>query len=410
MASTFFILLLTLINAFLCECSDEQARLPSTDAFYTPDNSDWAELPAGTILKHREVKLGTLIPNAPSQAKAFQLLYVTQNVTELPAYTVTTIIVPPRPNYNRLLSFQIAYDAPDIDCSPSYGLQFGAEGNAVVWNMPQRLSVLPFLMRGPILNIPDYEGTNAAFTVGPQTAFQTLDSIRAALKSTDITGLDKNADTVMYGYSGGGFATEWASEFHATYAPDLRIIGAVVGGPPPNITKTYLSIEGGEMSAINAYAVLGVMNAFPNVSDYLHEHLLPQHKRTFLNSQHRCHPKNCKPPLLKGIKISDFFDNGNKFLNVFEDVLNINGVMGRREAPKFPLFVYKGLNDNITVDNEDVDALVESFCTKGTKVRYYRYEDLGHADALVAGMVPAWNWISGIFNGILYVRKKGLAI
>jgi triacylglycerol lipase len=335
----------------------------------------------------------------PSKAKVYQLLYVTQDVAKKPAYTVTTIVVPQRPNFNRLISLQLAYDAPDIDCSPSYGLQFGAQGSAVLWNLPQMALVLPLLQEGPILNIPDYEGSNAAFTVGPQTAYQTLDSIRAALKSGHITGLSSEAKTIMFGYSGGGLATEWASELHPSYASDLRIAGAIIGGPPPNVTKTYLSVNGGTASAINVYAVLGVMNAFPEVDEYLREHLLPEHRDTFLSAFSRCDP-SANAPGLNNTDISAFFDNRDHFLHKFKDLLDENGVMGRHGSPDFPLFIYKGLNDEITPDNADVEALVKKLCEDGTSVRYRRFPKQDHAGAMAAGLGPAWAWMTNVFNGV----------
>jgi triacylglycerol lipase len=43
--------------------------------------------------------------------------------------------------------------------------------------------VQPFVREdGPTLNTPDYEGWNAAFTVGPQTAYHTIDSLRVVFK------------------------------------------------------------------------------------------------------------------------------------------------------------------------------------------------------------------------------------
>jgi triacylglycerol lipase len=159
---------LVLLLGLLCVLVAEAAPLlPSEDPLYTPNNDSWSELaPPGTILNSREVTIASLVPGFPSKAKAFQLLYVTRDVHEKPAHTVTTIVVPQEPKFDRLLSFQIAYDSPDINCSPSYGIQFGVDGPAATWNRNQLSYALPYLQQGPVLNIPDYEGSN----VGPQSA------------------------------------------------------------------------------------------------------------------------------------------------------------------------------------------------------------------------------------------------
>ncbi|KAJ6104884.1 hypothetical protein N7486_003573 [Penicillium sp. IBT 16267x] len=145
------------------------------------------------------------------------------------------------------------YDSADINCGPSYGLHFQAERWGSLWNKLNLVFLLPYLQKGPVLNIPDYEGSNAACTVGPQSAFHTLDSIRAALQSTDYTNISSDAMVIMFGYSGGAFATELATE--------------KLGGLPPNITSTYNNINKGPMAEVNIAAILGVMNAYPEMDE-----------------------------------------------------------------------------------------------------------------------------------------------
>ncbi|KAF5859209.1 hypothetical protein ETB97_003168 [Aspergillus alliaceus] len=94
--------------------------------------------------------------------------------------------------------------------------------------------------------------------------------------------VDPEAKTIMFGYSGGGYATEWASEFHSSYSPELKIVGATIGGPPTNITKSYLSVSGGRAAGLNAWAMLGVMNAYPHLKAYMLDDLLPEYHDAFL--------------------------------------------------------------------------------------------------------------------------------
>jgi triacylglycerol lipase len=374
-------------------------RLPSEDSFYRPRIDSWKDLPVGTILDARNVTLGTLYPYLPSRAKAYQLLYVTQNVHGEPDATVTTIVVPPNANKNRLLSFQNAYDAPDVDCSPSYGFQFRVDGVAAIWNRGQMSLISRFLVDGgPVINIPDYEGSNASFTVGPQSAYQTLDSIRAALKSNDITGLSPGAKTVMFGYSGGGFATAWATEFHASYSPNLSIVGAAIGGLPINIKNTYTNVNNGNFSELSVLATLGLMSAFPELDEYVREHLTEDAKEAFLYPLKRCSSWEPIPePSLINANITSFFDNGDQFLDEFNHVVEHVGIIGKRvekgQAPNFPLLVYQGTNDTVTGPVKDTIALVQKFRNAGTRVLYKPYLKQGHVDALILGMIPAWTWI-----------------
>ncbi|CEN59406.1 hypothetical protein ASPCAL01856 [Aspergillus calidoustus] len=352
-----------------------QAPLPPTiDPFYQPEDDSWKTLPPGEILKNRSITLPSIFPGTESPLTAHQLLFVTRNGSNHPTTSVTTVIRPQNANPSRLLSYQIAYDSPDVNCSPSFGLQKGAHKNAKAWNFGQMTLILPYLMsnngplgKRPFINVPDYEGNNAAFTVGPQSGYHTLDSIKAALNSQEYTGIDPKARAVMFGYSGGGLASEWASELHAHHAPDLNIVGAAIGGPPPNVTNTYIHVNGTQ-SPLNIWAILGVMNAFPEVDECLRREL------------------------------------DAKFLYEFSDILNDYGVTGKYiekgKAPKFPLYIYQGTNDNITAPVSDTDALYDKYCDAGTVVRYLRYHGKDHGQTLLRGMYPAWTWISARFKGV----------
>ncbi|KAH1592907.1 hypothetical protein KXW42_008043 [Aspergillus fumigatus] len=130
-------------------------ELPSRDPFYTPKASNWTDEKVGTILDSRRVTIDLpILPGGEIEFEAFQLLYVTQDLHQDKATSVTTIIVPQGANTSRILSFQIAYDAPDINCSPSYGLQKDANKAAAGWSLNQMIFVAEALSDAgsPVLN------------------------------------------------------------------------------------------------------------------------------------------------------------------------------------------------------------------------------------------------------------------
>lgn len=182
--STIFTLLISLTYA---------AKVPpSRDPFYTP-TGNWHSAKPGAILAHRP------IPNPlvnVTYSAAYQLLYRTTDSLGKATAAVTTVIIPHNPDYSKLLSYQIVYDTPDVDCSPSYALQ---EGGLFIIDTGFTYG----LGEGWVVNTPDYEGPKAAFTAGIISGQATLDSIRAALASTHITKIKPNATVAMWGYSGG---------------------------------------------------------------------------------------------------------------------------------------------------------------------------------------------------------------
>jgi triacylglycerol lipase len=398
----FLILLLALLQAL----ASAEVLMPYEDEFYNPpDGDDWKKSDPGTILKQREIELAPLTPDIRLPQRAFQLQFVTTDVYNETTTSVTTVIIPQNANTSRILSYQIAYDAPDPNCSPSYGLQKGAEGPATSWSRNQMFFIYPYLVRNgaPVLNIPDYEGSNAAFTVGPQSAYHTLDSVRAALKSAEYTNVSPEAETILFGYSGGAYATEWASEFHAHYAEDLNIIGAAIGGPPPNITQTYINING-QLSTLNVWAMLGVMNAIPRINDSMRDHLLTDYREKFLGPLNRCNQPTPPPEAVDPKDdVSSFFSYGDGFLTEFKDELTDIGVMGRRiekgKSPNFPLYIYQGTRDNITGPFKDTEDLYHKFCALGTKVLLKKYVGGNHFTTLLTGTIPALQWIKSTFAG-----------
>ena len=99
--------------------------LPTEDPFYNPGIGTFEDTAPGTILKSRPVSIGSLIPGATTAlAAAYQLLYRSTDTHGNPSYAVTTVMIPIGAKLDRFLSFQVAYDAADANCSPSYGLQF----------------------------------------------------------------------------------------------------------------------------------------------------------------------------------------------------------------------------------------------------------------------------------------------
>ncbi|KAJ5152106.1 hypothetical protein N7492_010401 [Penicillium capsulatum] len=378
---------------------------PSDDPFYKPPAGDeWTKKPQGSILKIRPVTISSLIPLMPSKAKAYQLLYSTLDVHGKADATVTTIIVPVEPDFTRVLSYQNAYDSADINCGPSYGMQFQVDGWASTWNMLNLAFVMPFLQKGPILNIPDYEGSNGAFTVGPQSAFQTLDSIRAALQSGEHTNISADANVIMFGYSGGAFATEWATEKKAWYAPELPIVGAAMGGPPPNVSQTYKNVNGGPLAELNIAAMLGVMNAFPDMDEWMRADLKDDEyqKSRFLFPLEKCSGL-CKDvrESLAGEDVSFFFKSYDKFLYRYKERLEEIGVMGQNitwaNRPKYRLMFFYGANDEVTAPVEATQNLVKKWRSVAL-VASREIPRATHTTALLPGLPKAWRWINWRFK------------
>ena len=315
---------------------------PTNDPFYIPPSGCESTAP-GTILRSRPVPNQlALLGIAPVNVSAvYQLLCRSTDSTGDPQATVTTIIIPYNANSTRLLSYQIAEDSASPNCPPSYTLQDGTglldAGSATL----EIFCIVAALNQGWIVNIPDYEGPQAAFPSGIQAGQATLDSVRAALASGNITGISSSAVYQMWGYSGGSIASEWAAELAPTYAPELNFTGMAIGGMVTNLNSSLYAINGGVFSGFIAACVMGLSSGYPYLQDLLMQQLIPSSAATFTNAQ-----TMCLDNLLLSYAFQDmfgYFENHGAALSLPEvqNVLNETGVMGQHGVPQMPIYAYK---------------------------------------------------------------------
>ncbi|PLB45042.1 putative lipase 8 precursor [Aspergillus steynii IBT 23096] len=377
--------------------------LPTQDPFYKPDNSSWESSPPGKIIKSRAVNLTSTIIDLSIVQSAHQHLYRTSDAHGCPSYAVTTVLIPKNATDRHFLSFQVAYDSPDSNCSPSYWAQDGVPANPYGIFGDFSTLIQTFLSQGIPISIPDYEGVNASFTVGTQSGYAVLDSLRAVQRSGSIVGASSATKAAMLGYSGGALATEWATELHAVYAPDVQISGAAIGGLPTNITKTFFAINGTPSAGLISAAFNGIANTFPCFGSYLDRHLLPERAGQFYSTKYQCSRGSrgglgqmspCWEP-----RMSAYFDNGDRIVYDHATLLNTFGTMGSHGTPICPLYIWKGTNDEIAPPIEDTDALVKSYCAGGTNITYVRVENGTHRDAMVAGIPGAMAFLKSLLGG-----------
>ncbi|MDI3409445.1 lipase family protein [Streptomyces cavernicola] len=75
-----------------------------------------------------------------------------------------------------------------------------------------------------------------------------LDSVRAA-QCLESAGLPDAGPVALYGYSQGGGASASAAELAPSYAPELKVKGAVVGAPPADLKRVADSMDGSAYGA-----------------------------------------------------------------------------------------------------------------------------------------------------------------
>ena len=305
---------------------------------------------------------------------------------------VTTIFEPANPDPLKLLSVQEAYDAAFVDCSPSYTFQTG--GNASADSL-----IANGLSEGWYVASPDFEGFEAAFTNGVQSGQATLDGIRAALNSQNITGISCEATYGIAGYSGGALGSEWATELQPKYAPELKIVGAALGGLTPNITSVFFTINETPFVGLAPSGILGLSAQDKDFRNFFEGLLVPANASTFNKALTQCLTDDIVT--FANQDIASYFTDGAATLDL-PNVINFTqtyGDMGLRDTPTVPLYVYKGVKDQISIIN-DTDALVSKYCGAGATITYERNATSDHLSESSSGEPAAFAWLRDRVNGI----------
>lgn len=244
----------------------------------------------------------------------------------------------------------------------------------------------------------DYEGLEAQFTAGLQSGHATLDSIRVVLQEGPNVGLSPDARYALWGYSGGALASGWAAELQPTYAPELNFAGIALGGLTPNVSSVLETITNGSSAGLAFSGIYGQAKAFSNLSDWLDQNLLPEKADKFWAAAHGCLSQ--ASDIGSGEDMYTYFKDGEASFHdaVPQSIFYYSGLMGIRDTPTAPLFVYKAVADEISVV-EDTDDLVEKYCAQGARIEYHRDWVGTHFSEAIAGSASALNWVSERLDG-----------
>lgn len=378
---------------------------PDEDPWYTPP-SGWESKPPGAILRHRAppsaiAAFGLAEVNLDS---AHQILYRTTDTFGEPITTATTVLVPHNANYTKVLSYQVAQDAADRACSPSFALQqFADAGEALSLVMPQieYLFMSAALNKGYVVLVPDHLGPKSAFLANTLSGQAVLDNLRAALASTDFTGISSSATIALWGYSGGSLASGFAAELQPIYAPELKIAGAALGGTVPKIPSVIELVNKGIFAGLIPAGVQGLANEYPVAVKLIADNILPEKWAEFNKTQNLCLTGNIVEYLNKDVY--SFMKNPDVFNTPpAQELINANA-MGQH-TPQIPLMIYKAVNDEIS-PVEDTDELYDSYCASGVSVEYARDLLSEHAILIITGSADAFLWIVDRLDGVPV--KKG---
>lgn len=380
-----------LISCFFATISAYTPLPPTSDAFYQPP-SGFQDRQNGDILDSRSIPISPAGLNV-SVAATYQILFRTTDSNGLPQAAMTTVLIPNNATNKNLVSVQNAYDSPSINCVPSYELYDPSS------TIPERQIIDLALVEGYTVSVPDFEGYQSAFTNGIYSGQVVLDSLRAVLQPSDITGLANDTTIVLAGGSGGALGSEWALELHESYAPEIPIAGALLLALTPNVTSVLQTVDGTFNAPLIPLSLLGLAKFSLELSAWLAENLLPGNATSFLKASEMCLDEFEDAFGTQNVSLT-YFGRENALLDdTPQNFIREVAIMGQHGIPRVPIFAYKGTADEVS-PVVDTDLLVQKYCDAGSRIRYTRALNVSHPDSSLFGIVAGWPWVIDRMKGI----------
>ncbi|MGW0637352.1 lipase family protein [Nocardia salmonicida] len=384
-----------------------------SDPFYSyRDSLSLAEVEPGTVLDSRTTTYH--LAGIPTPITAVQLLYRTTDARYRPSANVTSILIPPGGvDPTRAVAYQSFYDSLDPEHGPSRAIAGDVSFGGMVLTAEATV-IADILARGYTVIIADTEGQQANFAAGPEYGMNTLDSIRAAVRS-EATGLTAQTRIGLVGYSGGAIATDWAAALAPEYAPEVNanLVGATQGGLLVNPARNLRYVSGSVgWSGVAAMAIIGVARSYDiDFSTYLSPY--GAQVVAALRSASIANVLFQYPGLSWQQMVKPEYLDPNTVAPLVEVVGKVN--LANAPTPTIPLYIAQGANgglegtdghkpsvgagDGVMVAG-DVRSLARQYCADGNPfVEYRQYDELSHIPTLAAWSVGAVSWIDARFAG-----------
>ena len=235
----------------------------------------------------------------------------------------------------------------------------------------ESIGIEPLLARGYAVAVPDYEGLG---TAGIHTYMDrvsqgrvTLDAVRAAQRLTG-TGLSSSSRVGLQGYSQGGGAAASAAELAATYAPELKIKGAVVGAVPADLQAVAENLDGSLFAAFGFFAVRGITASY-GLDSALSMFLNEEGMQALQDVEQDCVFNLFDSAFTKSTELTQ---DGRSLAEIMKEVpfsMLVSDQQIGNIKPSVPVLVTHSRLDD-TIPFAVGKAMAKSWCQKGANVRF----------------------------------------
>ena len=383
------------------------------DSFYRYTGSAALDSYApGAVLKTRSFPYHVL--GLPTPVQAVQILYRTTDAQGRAIANVTSVLKPlgvAAPT--TAVSYESFYDSLNVADSPSRSVAGDVRLGGLV-NSAEALFIVPELLQGRAVLVPDTQGPTADFAAGPEYGMTTLDSVRAATHAAS-TGLATTAKVGLLGYSGGAIGSNWTAALAPSYAPEVnrQLVGSASGGLLVDPAHNLKYVSGSLVwSGVLPMAIIGVGRAYGiDFTPYLSAYGLSVVKK--LDQAGIADALGHYPGLTFDKLVKPQYANPNSIPPFVAAVNKVN--LGQAATPTIPVYIAQGTGgplegtsgtkpgigagDGVMIAG-DVRSLARQYCSTGNaSVKYAELTGLSHIGAATVWAPTGITYLSDRFAG-----------
>ncbi|AHH15696.1 putative lipase [Nocardia nova SH22a] len=352
----------------------------AADDFYIPPPLPPG--PPGTILRAEPASVVMSAPGQPGvvPAMATRMMYLSSDTHDSPTAVVATYLQPvlpwTGPGERPLIAYGVGSQGQGDQCAPSKVLPQLAQFHPPYDVIAEYdvVALYSLLSRGMAVVLTDYHGLGTPdvhdFLNRKAQAYAVLDSARAALQLPG-TGLHPQTPVMLFGYSQGGMASAGAAELQSTYAPDLNVRGAYVGGPivdPENFIGYNYGRPG--VGSAAPMTLNGIAADYPETRPIIDAEINAAGKGLMNDALGKCAIATSLDMQLRqvsqittsGQPLVDVIDRSPALKSAFDDQR-----IGSR-APSMPVLISSAMNDEGT-PYPPVRAVAAAWCGAGVPVQ-----------------------------------------
>nr|WP_306306494.1 lipase family protein [Nocardia vinacea] len=360
---------------------------PDPDPFYAAPADLGAHQP-GDVLDVRAMPPVPLFPGATVTLVKFR----STDSHGGPIAATTTILTPfgHQPD-GPLLSYQHFINSLGTRCAVSHMLYSGDVNLSTTASM---LNVM--LQEGWSIAMPDHLGPQFALGAAHLGGHIVLDGIRAAKRLPELAV--QHSPVAMAGYSGGGLATSWAAVLQPSYAPELQLAGAAIGGVPVNLVTMAqtLGLEPHPAFGLAMATAIGLEREYPEempTSLYLNPRGMALRDAMANRCTNEILVIGANGSAREFVTTTSVFDKPEA-RSVVED----NSLEIYPGVPEIPMFEWHSPSDPL-IPVDAINITNRRWCNAGVQLQTRLVSVPEHLSAAVAGAPEVLGWLNGRVHG-----------